>query len=80
MTTKHPFRSARAELECAFAPFACSYQHDQASVRLRLYERETNQTQLVVAGIPFNQLSTRQNLAKLVDELRHELDGTVLRL
>lgn len=79
MITKRQSLSARVEFERAFKPFSCSFRHDQFSVRLRVYERETDQTQLVVAGISFSQVATSQGIAKLVHELRYELDGFALR-
>ncbi|MGY8820854.1 MAG: DUF1652 domain-containing protein [Pseudomonadales bacterium] len=79
MITSRQSLAARVELQRAFAPLACSYLHERSSVRLRVYERDTGQTQLIVAGIPVSQVATSQGLAKLILELRHELDGSALR-
>ena len=76
MITKRQSLTARVELQRAFVPLACSYFHEQSSVRLRVYERQTGQTQLIVAGIPVSQVATGQALAKLIVELRQELDGS----
>ncbi|GEM_PF-2701521 len=70
---------ARIAFERAFAPLACSYRHDQTSVQVRVYERETDQTHLIVAGIPLSDIATSQAIAQLVRELQHELDFTVLK-
>lgn len=70
--------TARVETQRAFAPVACSYINDRSSVRLRLYERQTGQTQLIVAGIPVSQVATTQGLTKLILELRNELDESVI--
>lgn len=79
MITRCQSLSARTELERVFAPFACHFRCEQSSVRLRVYERETGRTQLIIAGIPLSQIATSQNVAKLVPELRHEFDGSVFK-
>ncbi len=78
MITKRQSLSARVELERAFRPFSCSFRHDPFSVRLHVYELETGQTHLIVSGIPISQVATSKGIAKLVYELRDELEGFAL--
>jgi hypothetical protein len=42
---------------------------------LKVYDAETGRVDLVVTGISTNRLQTPQEVAKMVDELRYELQS-----
>ncbi|NVZ66010.1 DUF1652 domain-containing protein [Pseudomonas gingeri] len=63
----------RALIERGFAPLACECVLDDASLSVRVYDRETGRVDLMVAGIALSDLQQREDVLRLIDELRDEL-------
>ncbi len=68
------FTQAWATIESSFRPLSCRISLDLSSVGIRIYDADTGEAQLFVAGIHFHRLATARDIGRLVDELRHELE------
>ncbi|SDT19230.1 Protein of unknown function [Pseudomonas asplenii] len=69
----------RALLEQGFAPLACECVLGDASLSVRVYDRETGRVDLMVAGIALSRLRKREDALRLLEELREELAGNALQ-
>ncbi len=69
----------RALLEQGFAPLACDCVLGDASLSVRVYDRETGRVDLMVAGIALGGLRQREDGLRLLEELRDELAFNALR-
>lgn len=49
-----------------------------ASLTLKVYDAETGRVDLVVTGISTNRLQTPQEVEKMVEELRYELQSNTM--
>lgn len=77
MTSLAPLR---ARLEENFTPLSCDCcLNGDGSFTVRLYHRESGRVALVVSGLSVESIRTEQNLAKLIEELRHELQHAHLQ-
>ncbi|MDB6050153.1 MAG: hypothetical protein JWR17_2899 [Pseudomonas sp.] len=70
----------RRTLEKSFAPLACECTVGaDARLTVRIFDRDTGRVDLVVTGITIEKLRSAEAVAKMVDELRYEIDGNTLR-
>ena len=61
-------------IEEGLSPLTCEFTLCRdASLTLKVYDAQTGRVDLVVTGISTNRLQTPQEVAKMVDELRYEL-------
>jgi hypothetical protein len=61
-------------IENSFIPLACECVIGaDASLTVRIFDRESGRVDLMVSGVAVNTLKTRQDVADLVSELRDEL-------
>jgi hypothetical protein len=74
------FGMARAIVESSFTPLSCRCSHESSSARIRIYDADTGEQHLVVAGISIYRMNTSHEIRKLVGELRHELEFCVPQL
>ena len=66
----------RNRIEEGLSPLTCEFTLCRdASLTLKVYDAETGRVDLVVTGISTNRLQTPQEVAKMVDELRYELQS-----
>jgi hypothetical protein len=66
----------RNSIEEGLSPLTCEITLCRdASLTLKVYDAETGRVDLVVTGISTNRLQTPQEVAKMVDELRYELQS-----
>ncbi|NWA04179.1 DUF1652 domain-containing protein [Pseudomonas gingeri] len=63
----------RTLIERGFAPLACECVLGDASLSVRVYDRQTGRVDLMVAGIALSDLQQREDALRLIDELRDEL-------
>ena len=71
MFTLSPLRNC---IEEGLSPLTCEFTLCRdASLTLKVYDAQTGRVDLVVTGISTNRLQTPQEVAKMVDELRYEL-------
>ncbi|MCQ6255641.1 DUF1652 domain-containing protein [Pseudomonas sp. Q11] len=69
----------RARLEESFTPLACDCSlNGDGTLTVRLYHRESGEVDLVVSGMSLDSVRSEESLAKLIDELRYELENTPL--
>ncbi|WP_413791589.1 MULTISPECIES: DUF1652 domain-containing protein [unclassified Pseudomonas] len=69
----------RARLEESFTPLACECSlNGDGTLTVRLYHRESGEVDLVVSGMSLDSVRSEERLAKLIDELRYELQNTPL--
>jgi len=69
----------RARLEESFTPLACECSlNGDGTLTVRLYHRESGEVDLVVSGMSLDSVRSEESLAKLIDELRYELENTPL--
>ncbi|WP_054056722.1 MULTISPECIES: DUF1652 domain-containing protein [Pseudomonas] len=69
----------RALLEQGFAPLACDCVLGDASLSVRVYDRESGRVDLMVAGIALGGLRQREDAVRLLKELQDELAFNALR-
>ncbi|AYF47989.1 DUF1652 domain-containing protein [Pseudomonas sp. 13B_2.1_Bac1] len=63
-------------IEEGLAPLTCEFTLCRdASLTLKVYDAETGRVDLVVTGISTNRLQTPQEVEKMVEELRYELQS-----
>ena len=66
-------------IEEGLSPLTCEFTLCRdASLTLKVYDAETGRVDLVVTGISTNRLHTPQEVAKMVEELRYELQSNGL--
>lgn len=69
----------RAQLELHFQPLACDCSlNGEASLTVRLYDRDSGRVDLVVSGLKLQNLRTAEQVAALIEELRDELNNNHL--
>jgi hypothetical protein len=69
----------RARLEENFTPLSCECSlNGDGTLTVRLYHRESGEVDLVVSGLSVDSIRSEQNMAKLIEELRYELQNTPL--
>jgi hypothetical protein len=67
----------RARLEESFSPLSCECSlNGDGTLTVRLYRRESGEVDLVVSGLNLDSVRSEESLAKLIDELRYELQNT----
>lgn len=67
-------------LEKSFAPLACECAVGaDASLTVRIFERETGRVDLVVTGIIMEKINSAEAIAKMIEELRYEIGGNSLQ-
>ncbi|WP_460136932.1 DUF1652 domain-containing protein [Pseudomonas sp. S1_E04] len=63
-------------IEEGLSPLTCEFTLCRdASLTLKVYDAETGRVDLVVTGISTNRLQTTQEVEKMVEELRYELQS-----
>ena len=69
----------RAQLELGLQPLACDCSlNGQASLTVRLNDRDSGRVDLVVSGLKLQNLRTVEQVAVLIEELRYELNSNDL--
>jgi len=69
----------RTRLEKSFSPLACECSlNGDGTLTVRLYRPESGEVDLVVSGLNVDSIRSEESLAKLIDELRYELQNTPL--
>ncbi|MGN8277967.1 DUF1652 domain-containing protein [Pseudomonas sp. SMV71] len=69
----------RARLEQSFKPLACECSlNGDGTLTVRLYRRDSGEVDLVVSGMSMDSVRSEESVAKLIDELRYELQNTPL--
>ncbi|MDO7899830.1 DUF1652 domain-containing protein [Pseudomonas citrulli] len=69
----------RARLEDSFAPLACECSlNGDGTLTVRLYHVDSGEVDLVVSGMSVDSIRSEEGVAKLIDELRYELQNTPL--
>jgi len=69
----------RARLEQSFTPLACECSlNGDGTLTVRLYHRDSGEVDLVVSGMSLDSVRSEESLAKLIEELRYELQNTPL--
>lgn len=64
----------RHEIEGSFEPLACECVIGaDASLSVRIYDRESGRVDLMVIGIALDQVKTQHDVLALINELRDEL-------
>lgn len=64
----------RQEIEHGFDPLACECVIGaDASLSVRIYDRESGRVDLMVIGIALDKVKTHQDVVALINELRDEL-------
>ncbi|MCI0998235.1 DUF1652 domain-containing protein [Pseudomonas corrugata] len=67
----------RARLEESFSPLSCDCNlNGDGTLTVRLYHRGSGEVDLVVSGLNLDSVRSEESLAKLIDELRYELQNT----
>ena len=63
-------------IEESLSPLTCEFTLCRdASLTLKVYDADTGRVDLVVTGISTNRLQTPQDVEKMVEELRYELQS-----
>jgi hypothetical protein len=70
------FEKARAIAEASFHPLACTIQQESDSVNMRIFDAQTDTTQLFVTGIPLRMFDSMRSVSQLILEVRQELSIT----
>ncbi|PHN20658.1 DUF1652 domain-containing protein [Pseudomonas sp. ICMP 561] len=66
----------RHEIEGSFEPLACECVISaDASLSVRIYDRESGRVDLMVIGIALDQVKTQHDVLSLISELRDELNS-----
>jgi len=66
-------------IEEALSPLTCEFTLCRdASLTLKVFDAESGRVDLVVTGISVNKLQTAQEVEKMVDELRYELQSNTM--
>jgi len=66
-------------IEEALSPLTCEFTLCRdASLTLKVFDAESGRVDLVVTGISVNKLQTPQEVEKMVDELRYELQSNTV--
>ncbi len=66
-------------IEEALSPLTCEFTLCRdASLTLKVFDAESGRVDLVVTGISVNKLQTPQEVEKMVDELRYELQNNTV--
>lgn len=66
-------------IEEGLSPLTCEFTLCRdASLTLKVFDAETGRVDLVVTGISTNRLQTPEEVAKMVDELRYELQSNTV--
>lgn len=66
-------------IEEGFAPLTCQFTLCRdASLTLQVFDSATGRVDLVVTGISVNNIKTPQDVARVVEELRYELDSNTV--
>lgn len=66
-------------IEEALLPLTCEFTLCRdASLTLKVFDAQTGRVDLVVTGISVNKLQTAQEVEKMVDELRYELQSNTV--
>lgn len=69
----------RTRLEENFAPLSCECSlNGDGTLTVRLYHRDSGEVDLVVSGMSVESVRSEESIAKLIDELRYELENTPL--
>lgn len=68
------FKMASDIVEKAFTPLSCRCSRESSSAKIRIYDANTGESRLLVAGIHISGLGTAKAVSKLVGEIRHELE------
>ncbi|KQW24297.1 MULTISPECIES: DUF1652 domain-containing protein [Pseudomonas] len=69
----------RTRLEESFTPLACECSlNGDGTLTVRLYHRESGEVDLVVSGMSVDSVRSEESIAKLIDELRYELENIPL--
>ena len=69
----------RNGIEEGLSPLTCEFSLCRdASLTLKVYDAETGRVDLVVTGISTNRLQTPQEVEKMVEELRYELQSNTM--
>jgi hypothetical protein len=64
----------RQLIESSFVPLACECVIGaDASLTVRIFDRDSGRVDLMVTGVAVHKLKTRQDVADLISELRDEL-------
>lgn len=70
----------RQSIERSFEPMACECVIcADASLTVRIYDRDTGRVDLMVTGIAVDTLKTQQDVAELITELQDELATVGMR-
>lgn len=66
-------------IEEALSPLTCEFTLCRdASLTLKVFDAESGRVDLVVTGISVNKLQTPQEVEKMVDELRYDLQSNTV--